>query len=93
MFMLGIWHGGEWMKRDFSYPFYSQVKCGCPIPGLDVSSLIRGYLSLYFYEYYTSLYVDYMVVISLVFLLLLCWLSICFMTIAMYGSDHVFTCK
>ena len=52
-----------------------------------------SYFSLYFYECYNGLYVGHMVVISLVFLLLLCWLYICFMTIAMYGSHHVFTCK
>jgi len=32
-------------------------------------------------------------VISLVFLLLFCWSYMCFMTVAMYGFHHVFTCK
>jgi len=88
-FMLKIWHGGEWLKRDLAQPFYGCVECGSPIPSLDFASLIWGYFSLYFYEYYTSLYVDYMPMISFVFLLLLCCLCICFMTVAMYGSHHV----
>ena len=29
--MLGIWHGGEWMKRDLAHPFYGQVERGSPI--------------------------------------------------------------
>ena len=32
-FMLGIWHVGEWLKRDLSQPFYSWVECGSPILG------------------------------------------------------------
>ena len=91
--MLGIWHEGEWLKRDLAQPFYSRVECGSPIPGLDFASLMKVYLSLYFYEYYIGLYVAYMVVISWVFLSLLCWLCMCFMIAAMYGSHHVFTCN
>jgi len=40
-----------------------------------------------------GLYVDFMAVIFMVFLLLLCWLYVCFMTTTMYGSHYVFTCK
>jgi len=29
----------------------------------------------------------------MVILFLLCWLYVYFMTVAMYGSQHVFTCK
>ena len=32
-FMLGIWHGGEWLKRELAYPFYGWVERGSPIPG------------------------------------------------------------
>ena len=91
--MLRIWHRGEWLKTDLDQPFYFPVEHGSPILGLDFASLMRGYFSLYFYEYYTNLYVDHMIVISLVFMLLLCWLCMCFMTVAMYGSHHVFTYK
>lgn len=69
------------------------MECGSLILGLDFSSLMRGYFSLYFYEYYTDLYVDHMDVISLVFLFMLCCLCMCFVKVAMYDSHHVFTCK
>jgi len=61
-------------------------------PRLDFSSSIRDYFSLYFYENYTRLYEVYMMVSSLVFLSLLCWLYICFMTKTMYGSHHISPC-
>ena len=84
---------GELLERGFAQPFYGRVEVGSPISGLHFASSIRGYFSLYFYEYYIGLYVDHMDMISLVFLLLLCWLCICFMIVAMYGYYHVFTCK
>ena len=48
-FMLGIWHGGEWMKRDSTKPLYGWMEHGSPIPGLVFASLMKCYLSLYFY--------------------------------------------
>ena len=51
--MLGIWHRGEWTKRDLVHLFYGRVKHGSPFLGLDFASLISGYLSLYFNECYT----------------------------------------
>ena len=69
--MLGIWHGGESLKRDLAQSFYDRVERGSPIPGLDFASLMKGYLSLYPYEYYTGIYMVYMVVISLVIMDLL----------------------
>jgi len=80
------------MKRDLAQPFYGQVERASPVLGLDFESSIRGYLSLYFYENYIGLYEVYMAVSSLVYLSLLCWLCICFMIVAMYGSHHVSTC-
>jgi len=82
----------EWLKRYLAQPFYSWVEHGSSIPILDFSSLMKGYFSLYFYENYNRLYVDYMVVISLVFLSLLCWLFACFMITIMSGSHDVLTC-
>jgi len=43
-FMLGIWHGGEWLKRDLAHPFYIRVERGSPIMGWIFHSLIRGSL-------------------------------------------------
>ena len=63
-FILGIWHEGEWMKRDLAQPFYHWVECGSPIPGLVFASLMKGYLSLYFYENFDGLYVFYMAILA-----------------------------
>ncbi len=52
------------MKRDLAQPFYGRVERESPIPGLDFASLMKGYLSLYFYEHFDGLYVVYMVVLS-----------------------------
>jgi len=62
--MLGIWHKGEWMKRDLDKPFYGWVERGSPIPGLNFASLMKCYFSFYFYENFDGLYVVYMVVVS-----------------------------
>lgn len=53
-----LWLGGLWKSHNW----------------LDFTLVLYGYFSLLFHEYYIGLYVDYMVVIALVFLLLLCWL-------------------
>ena len=80
------------MKRDLAQPLYSWVECGIPTPGLYLESLMKGYLSFYFYEHIYGVYVVYMALLSLVFLSLLCWLYVYFMTVGMYGFQHVFTC-
>jgi len=92
-FMLGIWHGGDWLKRDLDQPCLWWGGLWKSQTWLAFTSFIWGYFSLLIHEYYTSLYVDYMVVVSLVFLLLLCWLWECIMIVPIYGSHHIFTCK
>jgi len=74
-------------------PFYSQVEHGSPIAGWVVALLMKVYFSLYFYDHYDGLYVVYRVVISFIFISLLCWLCICFITEVMYASHRVFACK
>jgi len=39
--MLGIWHEGDWLKRDLAQPIYGRVECGSTIPGWILRSLIR----------------------------------------------------
>ena len=90
--MLGIWHEGEWLKRDLAQPFYGWLERGSPILGLDFASLMKGYFFLYLYENYDGLYEVYMVVISLVFLSLLRSLFTYFMRAATNISHHVLTC-
>ena len=92
-FMTIIWNEGELLKRDLVQPFYGRVECRSPILGLDFASFMRGNFYLYFYEYYTNLYLHHMTMISLLFLLLLCWLCMCFMIVAMHASHNVFIFK
>jgi len=62
--MVGIWDGGEWMKRDLAQPFYGWVEHGSCISSLVFASLMKGYFSLYFYKHSNGLYVVYMAVLS-----------------------------
>jgi len=62
--MLGIWHGCELLKRDLAQEFHDRVECGIPFLGLDFASLMKGYLSLYFYENFDGLYVVYTDILS-----------------------------
>ena len=39
--MLGIWHGGDWLKRYLAHPIYGLVERGSPILGWLLHSLIR----------------------------------------------------
>lgn len=86
--MLGIWHGGDYLKRDLAQLIYGQVECGSPI-----SIWFIAFIPLVYMCKSIDLYVDFMVDIIMVFMLLLCWLYDFFMTTTMYGSQHVFTCK
>ncbi len=52
-------------------------------------TLIRDLSPWYFMCKCIGLYVDFMVVISLLFILIICWLWVCFMTNLMYGSHHI----
>ena len=70
--MLGIWNGGEWLKRYLAQLFYGRVERGSHITGLDFASVMKGYFSLYLCDHYDGLYVVYMVVISWIILSLLC---------------------
>jgi len=40
--MFGIWHRGDWLKRDLAQPIYSRVEHGSPIPGSFLHSLMRN---------------------------------------------------
>ena len=90
--MLGIWHGGEWMKRDLAKPFYSEVERGSPISGWFILFINEKSIPFIFMCKFTDVFMDLMVDTFIVFLFLLCWLYEHFMTVAMYGSQHVFTC-
>jgi len=63
-----------WLKRDLAQPCLWLCGSWKSHNRLAFASLICDYLSFLFHEYSTRLYVDYMAIVSLVFLLLLCWL-------------------
>ena len=72
--MLGIWHESDWMKRDLAQLIYGRVERGSPKPGWILHSLIRVPPSWYFMSECIGLYVASMVVVSLLFMLVICWL-------------------
>ena len=88
--MLGIWHRGDWLKRDLDSPIYGRVERGNTIFGLFIAFINEKSIPLISHVY---VYVDFMVDMFMIFLSLLCWLYVCFMEATMYGSQHVFNCK
>ena len=91
--MLGIWHGGEWMNRDLTQPFYSLVEHGSPISGWFIAFINEKSIPLIFMCKGTDVFMDLTANMFILFLFLLCWLYVHFMTKAMFVSQHVFNCK
>jgi len=90
--MLGIWHRGEWVKRDLAQPFYDQVEHGSPISGWFIAFINEKSFPLIFMCKGTNVFMDLMADMFILFMSLLRWLYAYFMTTFMYGSQHVFTC-
>ena len=90
--MLGIWHGVDWLKRYLAHPVYGWVECGSLISGWFIAFINEKFIPLIFMCKGTDVFMDSMANMFLIFLFLLCWLYAHFMTIAMYVSQHVFTC-
>ena len=59
--MLGIWHGGEWLKRDLARPFYGQVERGSPISSWFISFINEKSFPLIFMCKSTDVFMDLMV--------------------------------
>ena len=76
-------------KKDLVHPIYGRVVHGSPKPSCILHMLIRTSFLLYLMGKYTSSYVDFMVVIPLLFMLNICWLGGYFVTALMYGYHHV----
>ena len=58
-FMLGIWHEGDWLKRDLSQPIYDRVECGSPITGWFIASINEKIIPLIFMCKFTDVYMDF----------------------------------
>ena len=72
--MPGMWNGGDWLKRYLDQPIYCRVERGSPIPSWFLHLLMRSSFPWNLMCKCTGLYVDHMVDVSLIFLLLICWL-------------------
>jgi len=45
-FMLGIWHGDDWLKRDLAQRIYGQVEYGSPISGWFIFFIKEEFIPL-----------------------------------------------
>ena len=72
--MLGIWHRGDWMKRYMAQSIYGRMERGSPIPDRLLHSLMRSSFPWNLMCKCTGSYEDPMANVSLIFLLLFCWL-------------------
>jgi len=57
--MLGIWHEGDWLKRDLAYPIYGQVEGSSPISGWFIEFINEKLIPLIFMCKYTDVYMDF----------------------------------
>lgn len=58
-FMLGIWHWGEWLKRDLAQPFYGHMERGSPISGWFIALINEKFFPLIFMCKCTGVYMDF----------------------------------
>ena len=89
-FIILIWHGGEWLKRDLAQPFYGRVECGSPISGWLIAFINEKSIPLIPMCKFGDVYVDfdgwYVYCIYVPIILVICtfydtsyvWLLACF---------------
>ena len=58
-FMLGIWRGGDWLKRDMAQPIYGQVERGSPISSWFIAFINYKFIPLIFMCRSTDVYMDF----------------------------------
>ena len=58
-FMLGIWHGGNWLKRDLDQPIYGWVECGSPISSWFITFINDKFIPLILMCKCIDVYVDF----------------------------------
>lgn len=80
------------MKRDLDLSFYYRVEHGSPISGWFIALIHDKLIPFIFICKCIDIYVEFMDDIFMIFMFLLCWFYVCFMTKTMCGSQHVFTC-
>ena len=57
--MLGIWHKGEWLKRDLGKPIYGQVERGSPISGCFITMINEKFIPFTFMCKCTGVYMNF----------------------------------
>jgi len=80
------------VKRNLAQPIYGRVEHVSPIFGWFIAFINENFFPLIFMCKCTNVYLDFMADMFMIFLFLLCWLYVCFMTTTMHVSLHVFTC-
>ncbi len=80
---------GEWMERELAQPFYGRVECGSPISSWLIAFINKKLIPLIFMCKCTNVYMDFIVDMFMIFIFLLCWLYVCLIIAAMYGSQDV----
>ena len=80
------------MKRELAQPIYGWVERGSPITIWFIALINEKFIPLI--SCVNVLYIWILMAdMFMVFMFLLCWLHAYLMTPAMYGFQHVFTCK
>jgi len=57
--MIGIWHEGDWMKRDLAHPIYGHVERGSPIFGSFIAFINEKIHSHDFHVKCIDVYMDF----------------------------------
>lgn len=67
-FILGIWHGGDWLKRDLAEPIYGRVEHGSPISSWFIAFINEKSVPLIFMCKDTDVFMDLMVDMFIIFM-------------------------
>ena len=65
--MIGVWHKGEWLKRDLTQPFYGRVERDCPTTGWFITFINEKSIPLIFMCKGIDVFMDFMVYIFILF--------------------------
>ena len=57
--MLGIWNGGDSLKRDLAHLIYHQVECGSPISSWFIAFINEKFIPLISMCKCVDVYVDF----------------------------------
>jgi len=58
-FIFGIWHEGDWLRRDLAQPIYGLVERGSPITDWLITFINEKFIPLIFMCKCTDVYMDF----------------------------------